>query len=130
MTPEESKRISKENEKRFQDAYSRWEASGKVSKKDWDVMWWCVDLACNNIAKKMLVGITVDPEEFEDRVMQSVCYVMGFIKERSVHPDRLSSYCYLRVKKFLQSPQNQFYDSLQALPEYETTNIREVDYYD
>lgn len=116
----ESRRISKENEAKFQDAYNRWIASGKTDKQAYDEMWFCIDLCCSNICKKIASGHNIGEEEFHNRYMDSVCYVMEFIKNRGVHPSKLSSYCYLRCIKFMQSPQAKFYDLLQELPEYET----------
>ena len=67
-------------------------------------------LSVHNIAAKRLVGISIDPDEFENRYMNAVMLIMNDIK-KGVRPRKLSSYCYLRVFKFLYDPINQFYDS-------------------
>lgn len=96
-----------QREKEFQDAYDKW--SETKEKKYWDIMFMRVIDCCHNIAAKKLVGVNIDPDEFENRYMDAAMYVMESIL-KGVHPSKLSSYCYLRVYKYLYDPKNQNYD--------------------
>lgn len=103
----------KERENQFQEAWQNYwhQATTKQEmKKWWNVMFERVLDVCHNLAAKKLVGISIDPDEFENRYMNAVMLIMNDIK-KGVRPRKLSSYCYLRVYKFLYDPINQFYDS-------------------
>lgn len=105
---------SDDNETEFQKAYSSWVSSDdpRLSKIYWDKMWFCVLLACTNIAKRILTqrNKIIEDERLEEISLDAAAYCMRFIKEKNVHPDKLSSYCYLRVMKFMQEPKNIWYE--------------------
>lgn len=88
-----------EQELEFQDAFNKWEASGYSDKKSWDIMFYRVLEACKAIASTFCVGI-YNPR-FEERVMDAAIYFMNRIKEEHVHPNKLSSWCYLGVKGYI-----------------------------
>lgn len=69
---------------------------------DWDIKWYCVQFACENLAKKQLKGIHMPPERFEQRVGEAILECMEKIK-RGDKPDKLSSWCYWPVRRALWS---------------------------
>lgn len=79
------KTIVKQNEEKFQTAYEH---------NDWDTMWYCIYFACLNLGKKKCQGIVV--QDLEGKCLDATIKIMTRIKE-GVHPNRLSSYCYLFV---------------------------------
>lgn len=97
-------------EKDFQTAFSN---------KDRDAMWYCVWKVCHNLAKSIYVSrqVTVTDEKLLDVTTDSACYCMEFILGKNkkhpegVHPEKLSSYCYLRVLKFIQDPKEVWYEN-------------------
>ena len=101
---------SKQVEKDFQDAFSN---------KEVDKMWYCVWKACHNLAKSIYAkrGVIVDDEKLLDITTDACAYCMQFILGKNkkhpegVHPKRLSSYCYLRVLKFIQDPKEVWYET-------------------
>ena len=82
-----------EIEDSFQKAYDN---------NDWNTMWMCVHQACLNIAKSMYKkrGVIIDDDELLEKVIDASAYVMKFVK-KGVRPDKLSSYCYLRVLRYV-----------------------------
>ena len=86
-------------EKQFQDAYDKWEASNYTDKRSWDIMFIRVNEACRAIASTFCVGI-YNPM-FEERVMDATLYFMNRIKKEHIRPAKLSSWCYLGVKGHL-----------------------------
>lgn len=93
----------KQNEKDFQKA---WE------EHDVDKMWWCIYITCLNIAKSIYKsrGVTVPDEVLLERAVDGAGYCMKFILGKNVRPERLSSYCYLRVRRFIDEPKTVWYD--------------------
>lgn len=101
-----------QREKEFQDAMKKWDSTKE--KKYWDIMFLRVMDVCHNIAAKKLVGVRIDPEEFENRWMNAAMYVMSDI-QKGRRPEKLSSYCYLRVFKFLYNPSDKQYDKMSSI---------------
>ena len=99
-----------QNEKDFQNAWEEWDNNN--SKAAWDRMWFCVFYTCMNIAKNIYTKrcVIVDNEVLLDRVTDGTTYVMKFIK-RGVRPAKLSSYCFLRVRRFIDDPKQVWYDT-------------------
>lgn len=97
-------------EKDFQTAFSNMNISA---------MWWNVYITCLNIAKSIYKarGVTVPNEVLLERAIDAASYCMEFILGKNkkhpegVHPEKLSSYCYLRVLKFIQDPKEVWYES-------------------
>ena len=100
---------SEENEVIFQEAYNDWTTN--KDKASYDKMWFSVQFACGNIAKSIYTkrNIIVHDEELEEVILDSTMYVMKFIN-KGVRPDKLSSYCYLRVRRFIDEPKKVWYD--------------------
>lgn len=100
---------SEQNEARFQEAYNDWSAN--KDKASYDKMWFSVQFACGNIAKSIYTkrNIIVPDEDLEEIILDSTMYVMKFIN-KGVRPDKLSSYCYLRVRRFVDEPKKVWYD--------------------
>lgn len=100
---------SEQNEARFQEAYNDW--STNKDKASYDKMWFSVQFACGNIAKSIYTkrNIIVPDEDLEEIILDSTMYVMKFIN-KGVRPDKLSSYCYLRVRRFIDEPKKVWYD--------------------
>src|SRR5574344_1552604 len=103
------KMTSEQNEVRFQEAYDCWNKN--KDKASYDKMWFSVQFACGNIAKSIYTkrNIIVPDEDLEEIILESTMYVMKFIN-KGVHPDKLSSYCYLRVRRFIDDPKKVWYD--------------------
>ena len=93
----------KQNEKDFQKA---WEEHNV------DKMWWCVYNTCLNIAKSIYKsrGVIVPNEVLLEKAVDGASYCLKFILEKNVRPERLSSYCYLRVLRFIQDPKEVWYE--------------------
>ena len=105
-----------QNEDRFQIAYNNWSIAKenknpKETKKAYDTIWLSVQFACENIAKSIYTkrNIIVPQEDLDDITSDSTCYVMKFIN-KGIRPTKLSSYCYLRVRKFIDEPKKIWYD--------------------
>ena len=66
-------------------------------------MWSSVFITCQNICKSILSkrGVIVSEDELYDLTMDSTMMVMRNILERGVKPEKLSSYCYLRVLAYV-----------------------------
>lgn len=112
MSPDLSnkyKMTSEQNEARFQEAYDCWNKN--KDKASYDKMWFSVQFACGNIAKSIYTkrNIIVPDEDLEEIILDSTMYVMKFIN-KGVHPDKLSSYCYLRVLRFINEPKKVWED--------------------
>lgn len=96
-------------EKDFQTAYSN---------KDVAEMWLCVWKTCHNLAKSIYLSrqVTVTEEKLLDVTTDSCAYCMQFILGKNkkypegVRPEKLSSYCYFRVLKFIQDPKEVWYE--------------------
>lgn len=93
----------KQNEKDFQKA---WEEHNT------DKMWWCVYNTCLNIAKSIYKsrGVIVPNEVLLEKALDGASYCLKFILEKNVRPEKLSSYCYFRVLKFIQDPKDVWYE--------------------
>ena len=100
---------SEQNEARFQEAYDCWNKN--KDKASYDKMWFSIQFACGNIAKSIYTkrNIIVPDEDLEEIILDSTMYVMKFIN-RGVHPNKLSSYCYLRVLRTIQAPKKVWED--------------------
>ena len=100
---------SEQNEANFQEAYNDWSAN--KDKASYDKMWFSIQFACENIAKSIYTkrNIIVPDEDLEEIILDSTMYVMKFIN-KGVHPDKLSSYCYLRVRRFIDEPKKVWYN--------------------
>ena len=100
---------SEQNEANFQEAYNDWSAN--KDKASYDKMWFSVQFACGNIAKSIYTkrNIIIPDEDLEEIILDSTMYVMKFIN-KGVRPDKLSSYCYLRVRRFIDEPKKVWYD--------------------
>ena len=103
------KMTSEQNEARFQEAYDCWNKN--KDKASYDKMWFSVQFACGNIAKSIYTkrNIIVPDEDLEEIILDSTMYVMKFIN-KGVHPNKLSSYCYLRVLRTIQAPKKVWED--------------------
>lgn len=93
----------KQNEEDFQKA---WEEHNV------DKMWWCVYNTCLNIAKSIYKsrGVIVPNEVLLEKAVDGASYCLKFILEKNVRPEKLSSYCYLRVLRFIQDPKEVWYE--------------------
>lgn len=103
------KMTSEQNEARFQEAYDCWNKN--KDKASYDKMWFSIQFACENIAKSIYTkrNIIVPDEDLEEIILDSTMYVMKFINN-GVHPNKLSSYCYLRVLRTIQAPKKVWED--------------------
>lgn len=102
-----------DNEKDFQDAYDKfWHQSTNPidQKRQWDKMFLSVSLACLNICKRICAQRKVIRQDLEEVAMDATAYCMKFIA-KGVHPNKLSSYCYLRCRKFIDLPDTVFWDN-------------------
>ena len=119
MNPDVSNKYimtSEQNEARFQSAYDCWSLAKenndpKGVKDAYDIIWFSIQFACSNIAKSIYTkrNVTVPDEDLEEIILDSTMYVMKFIN-KGVRPDKLSSYCYLRVRRFIDEPKKVWYD--------------------
>ena len=100
---------SEQNEARFQEAYNDWTTN--KDKASYDKMWFSIQFACGNIAKSIYTkrNVIISDEDLEEIILDSTMYVMKFIN-KGVRPDKLSSYCYLRVRRFIDEPKKVWYD--------------------
>lgn len=82
------------NEKAFQQA---------LLENNTDKMWECVFAACTNICKSIYAkrGFIASDDLLYDKSMEATMMVMNNILDRGVKPEKLSSYCYLRVLCFV-----------------------------
>jgi len=107
---------SEQNEARFQEAYDDWARSKEnkdvdMLKNSYDTIWLSVQFACENIAKAIYTkrNVIVSNDELSGIVIDSTIYVMKFIN-KGVRPNKLSSYCYLRVRRFIDEPKKVWAD--------------------
>lgn len=107
---------SEQNEARFQEAYDDWARSKEnkdvdMIKNSYDAIWLSVQFACENIAKAIYTkrNVIVSNDELSGIVIDSTIYVMKFIN-KGVRPNKLSSYCYLRVRRFIDEPKKVWAD--------------------
>lgn len=100
---------AKENEASFQSNYDLWQKT--QNKHNWDEMWMSVYITCLNICKKIYKSrkVIIEDEELVAKATDSAAYVMKFIN-KGVRPEKLSSYCYLRVLRFIQNPKDMWYE--------------------
>ena len=115
---------SEQNEARFQEAYNDW--SKNKDKASYDKMWFSVQFACGNIAKSIYTkrNVIISDEDLEEIILDSTMYVMKFIN-KGVRPDKLSSYCYLRVRRFVDEPKKVWYD--QHIMQMPQDNYKDID---
>lgn len=115
---------SEENEANFQSAYNDW--SKNKDKASYDKMWFSVQFACGNIAKAIYTrrNVIIPNEDLEEIILDSTMYVMKFIN-KGVRPDKLSSYCYLRVLRFIDSPKKVWED--QHIMQMPQDNYKDID---
>lgn len=99
----------KENEKNFQKLLL--EYSNNSSDEIWKKMYLCVYYACLNICKSIFQkrNVIIDNEDMIGFATDSSTYCMKFIK-KGVKPRKLSSYCYLRCRYFIDHPKRVWYD--------------------
>ena len=107
---------SEQNEARFQEAYDCWSLAKenndqKGIKDAYDIIWFSIQFACENIAKSIYAkrNVIISDEDLEEIILDSTMYVMKFIN-KGVRPDKLSSYCYLRVRRFVDEPKKVWED--------------------
>ena len=132
MSPDLSnkyKMTSEQNEAFFQEAYNDWNIN--KDKASYDKMWLSVQFACGNIAKSIYTkrNIIIPDEDLEEIILDSTIYVMKFIN-KGVHPDKLSSYCYLRVRRFIDEPRKIWEDQhITQMPKdnYKNTEMEIMD---
>ena len=105
-----------ENENRFQEAYNDWNRSiankdPDMAKDAYETIWFSVQFACENIAKSIYSkrNVIVPEDELNEVILDSTMYIMKFIN-RGVRPDKLSSYGYLRVRRFIDDPKKVWQD--------------------
>lgn len=120
---------SEQNEANFQEAYNDWNIN--KDKASYDKMWFSVQFACGNIAKSIYTkrNIIIPDEDLEEIILDSTMYIMKFIN-KGVHPDKLSSYCYLRVRRFIDEPKKVWYDqNITQMPKdnYKNTEMEIMD---
>lgn len=104
-----------------------------LSNNNKEQMWFCVWKACHNIAKSIYKkrNIIVTDDKLLDVTTDACCYCMSFIlghKEKypnGVRPDKLSSYCYLRVLRTIQAPSEVWYD--QNVTQMPQDNYKDID---
>ena len=122
---------SEQNEARFQEAYDSWSLAKenndqKGIKDAYDIIWFSIQFACENIAKSIYTkrNVIISDEDLEEIILDSTMYVMKFIN-KGVHPDKLSSYCYLRVRRFIDEPKKVWYD--QNMIQMPQDNYKDID---
>ena len=122
---------SEQNEARFQEAYDCWSLAKenndqKGIKDAYDIIWFSIQFACENIAKSIYTkrNVIISDEDLEEIILDSTMYVMKFIN-KGVHPDKLSSYCYLRVRRFVDEPKKVWHD--QHIIQMPQDNYRDID---
>ena len=105
-----------QNEERFQVAYNKWSKAkesknSKETEKAYETIWFSVQFACENIAKSIYTkrNVIVPKDELDEVILDSTMYIMKFIN-RGVRPDKLSSYGYLRVRRFIDDPKKVWQD--------------------
>lgn len=94
-------------EAEFQEALKKYRETGE--KKYWDIIYYRIYDCCHNIAAKKMVGVKIDPDIFEDRVMDATLYCLKRVKQ-GLNPGKLSAYTYLCVIGRLYSDRAKFED--------------------
>lgn len=127
---------SEQNEARFQSAYDCWSLAKenndtKAIKDAYETIWFSIQFACGNIAKSIYTkrNVIISDEDLEEIILDSTMYVMKFIN-KGIRPDKLSSYCYLRVRRFIDEPKKVWYDqNMTQMPQdnYKDTEMEIVD---
>lgn len=122
---------SEQNEVRFQTAYDEWNKAKENHDPDgakdaYETIWFSIQFACCNIAKSIYTkrNVIVPDEDLEEIILDSTIYVMKFIN-KGIHPDKLSSYCYLRVLRTIQSPKKVWED--QNIVQMPRDNYKDTD---
>ena len=122
---------SEQNEARFQEDYDSWSLAKenndqKGIKDAYDIIWFSIQFACENIAKSIYTkrNVIISDEDLEEIILDSTMYVMRFIN-KGVRPDKLSSYCYLRVRRFVDEPKKVWYD--QHIMQMPQDNYKDID---
>lgn len=103
-------------EQQFQEAFEAWQASDYTDKASWDKMFYRVNECCLAIAKGFCKDI-YNPK-LEERALDATIYYMERIKRDHIRPKKLSSWCYLGVKGYIQGIKQQREDqelSLEAV---------------
>lgn len=107
-----------QNEKDFQSAYDRWLVDN--NKESYNKIWNCILVVCANIAKNIYKkrNVIVSDEDLEEVILDSTMYCIEFICNKKVRPEKLSSYCFLRVRCFIDNPKKVWYDqNITQMPE-------------
>lgn len=122
---------SEQNEARFQTAYDEWNKAKENHDPDgakdaYETIWFSIQFACGNIAKSIYTkrNVIVPDEDLEEIILDSTMYVMKFIN-KGIHPDKLSSYCYLRVLRTIQAPKKVWED--QNIVQMPRDNYKDID---
>ena len=122
---------SEQNEARFQSAYNNWSLARenndqKGAKEAYEIIWFSVQFACENIAKSIYSkrNVIVPEDELNEVILDSTMYIMKFIN-RGVRPDKLSSYGYLRVRRFIDDPKKVWQD--QHITQMPQDNYKDID---
>ena len=122
---------SEQNEARFQTAYNEWNKAKENHDPDgakdaYETIWFSIQFACGNIAKSIYTkrNVIVPDEDLEEIILDSTMYVMKFIN-KGIHPYKLSSYCYLRVLRTIQSPKKVWED--QNIVQMPRDNYKDID---
>lgn len=99
------------NETAFQSAYQNWEQT--KDRKYWNEMWFCIQAACANVTKSIYKkrGVIIPDDKLDDVVTDATAYCMKMIKEKKVHPMKLSSYVYLRCVCFINDKKDMEYNT-------------------
>lgn len=93
--------VCKKNQSDFDRALQRWLHDNNDA--DWKQMFLCVHFACNNIAKKLVKGLTnnegssIHVQDLEDKATEATINVMRSIQKNRYTSATLSSFCYLFV---------------------------------
>lgn len=106
-----------ENEILFQKAYKE-----NNSNKMWECVFRCNYNIMKSIYKKRQV--IIDNELLLEKTTDATIYVMKFILEKGIKPEKLSSYNYLRCLRFIQNPKDVWYEkNITQMPEDNYKNI-------
>ena len=106
-----------ENETLFQKAYKE-----NNSNKMWECVFRCNYNIMKSIYKKRQV--IIDDELLLEKTTDATIYVMKFILEKGIKPEKLSSYNYLRCLRFIQNPKDVWYEkNITQMPEDNYKNI-------
>ena len=97
-----------EREEEFQTALKEWTETR--SKNSWDVMFFHILDCCTNILKKKAVGIRL--KELDETALEAALYCMHLIRDNGARPEKLSSWCYLPVKRYLYSERKKLADKM------------------